>query len=383
MSIGRDSRAWVEVDLDALRANFRKVAERARPRVGVVPMVKADGYGLGAERAVRALRPLEPWGHGVAAAAEGIGLREIAVDGPIVVFSPLPPADVVPAAEAGLTATISDLEGLERWVAAAETCVARGADPLDFHLEIDTGMGRCGFDWRGAGVWGPEVAARLSPAVRWTGVYTHFHSADAADETATATQWERFQAALVKLPDATTDRLVHAANSAAAMRWSSYGLDLVRPGIFLYGVQPAEADELAPRPVPVAAVRARVVLVRDVVAGSTVGYGATYEAHGSERWGTLAIGYGDGLPRALGNRGDALVRGRRVPIIGRISMDLTVVDLTEVPEAGVGDVATLMGRDGEEEIRAEDVARIAGTIGYEILTNLGTRLPRVEVNARE
>lgn len=372
MSNARDTRAWVDVDLDAVRANFRTIAETAKPRRGVVPMVKADGYGLGAERVVRALQPLGPWGFGVAAAAEGMALRDAGVGGPIVVFSPLPPGDNEMAAAAGLTATVSDLGGVDRWAAMA----ARHG-PLEFHLEIDTGMGRCGFDWRGAAGWGAQVASRLSEDLRWSGVFTHFHSADEADASSSAAQWERFQSALVQLPIDAGTLLVHAANSAASLRWPAYGLDLVRPGIFMYGVQATASDALAPRPAPVASVRSRLVLVKDVEAGSSVGYGATHRATGPERWGTLAIGYGDGFPRALGNRGGALVRGRRVPIIGRISMDLTVVDLTGVPEARVGDVATLIGRDGDAEIRVEEVAELAGTIGYEILTNLGQRLPRI------
>ncbi len=372
MSIVTDARAWVDVDLDAVRANYTTVRDRARPRVGVVPMVKANGYGLGAERIVRALDPLGPWGYGVAAAAEGAALREMGVERPIVVFSPLPPGDVALAAEAGLTATISDLGGLDRWADAASP-----GRPLDFHVEIDTGMGRCGFDGRSVETWGRAVLERTSDAVRWTGVYMHFHSADEADAAPSGAQWERFQTALVQLPIGRESLLVHASNSAASLRWPEYGLDLVRPGIFLYGVRAAD-DDAAPLPAPVASVRARLVLVRDVPRGSTVGYGAEHVAEREERWGTLDIGYGDGYPRALGNRGHALVKGQRVPIVGRISMDLTVVDLTDVRDARVGDVVTLIGADGDEEIRVEEVARHAGTIGYEVLTGLGTRLPRVE-----
>jgi alanine racemase len=153
----------------------------------------------------------------------------------------------------------------------------------------------------------------------------------------------------------------------------------VRPGIFLYGGRAVAAgvDDVA-RPEAVAALRARLVRVREVPPGTTVGYGATHAAKAWERWGTLAIGYGDGLARALGGRGSALVRGTRVPIVGRISMDMTVVDISSVPDAQVGDVATLIGQDGNEEITVDEVAEQAGTISYEVLTRLGSRLPRVE-----
>jgi alanine racemase len=368
------TRAWVEVDLDALRDNFRAVREAVGPDPAIIAMVKADAYGLGAARVVRALEPLQPWGYGVATTDEGGALRDLGVQRPIVVFGPLPPRAVAQAARARLTATISDIPSLDRWAAAAG---AHG--PLDFHVEIDTGMGRAGFDWRDTPRWGPEVRARTHAQLRWTGAMTHFHGADSADPTASAAQWARFQDALKQLPVSREDLMVHAANSAAALRWPEYVADAVRPGIFLYGGQPA-AGTAAPAPRPVASVRARLVLVREVPPGSTVGYGATHVARGWERWGTLGIGYGDGLPRRLGNRGSAIVRGRVVPFVGRISMDMTVVDITAVPEADVGDEVTLIGADAltGAEILLDDVAALADTISYEILTGLRPRLPRVE-----
>ncbi len=148
----------------------------------------------------------------------------------------------------------------------------------------------------------------------------------------------------------------------------------MRPGIFLYG---GRAARDLPEPEPVASVRARVVHVREAPAGTTVGYGATYRATKDERWATVAIGYGDGLPRALGNRGSALVRGRRVPIIGRISMDVTVVDISEVASVGSGDVVMFLGADGEERITVDEMAELVGTISYEILTGFTPRLPRI------
>lgn len=373
------ARAWVEIDLGALRANYRTLRERVGPGPGIMVMVKADGYGLGARRVVRALEPMEPWGYGVATAEEGAELRAVGVRRPILVISP-PGAAAERAAAAGLTAGISDLEGLAVWSAAAER---HGS--LDFHVEVDTGMGRTGFDWREAGEWGHAVADRAAESrLRWTGVYTHFQGADLPDPAPSARQWERFRGALVKLPVPSAELVVHACNSAAALRWPEYALDLVRAGIFLYGGHPApEAPDPIPAPVPVAALRARLILVREVPAGTTVGYGATYTATRRERWGTLGVGYGDGLPRAVTGRARVLVRGRFVPLLGRVSMDLVVVDLTEVPQAAVGDVVTFIGRDGAEEISLEDVAAQAGTIGYEILTGLGPRLPRVERADRE
>jgi alanine racemase len=176
--------------------------------------------------------------------------------------------------------------------------------------------------------------------------------------------------------------LVHASNSAATLRFPACLADAVRPGIYLYGGDPLPdlLREKGPPVQPVVSLRSRIVLVREVPLGTTVGYGATYRAQRRERWATLGIGYGDGLPRSLSNRGVALVRGRRVPMIGRISMDLVVVNVTGIADAEVGEIATLIGRDGDEEITLEEIAARAGTINHEILTGLGPRLPRVELD---
>ncbi len=378
-----ETRAWVEVDLDALRANYDTV-ERAAG-TAMLPMVKADAYGVGAAGVVRTLEPRGPWGYGVATAGEGAALRRLGVTRPVLVLSPLPLRDVARAAAARLTASVSSLDGLDAWRAAALDAGAA----LDFHVDVDTGMGRSGFDWRDVGAWGPAVAERSGSGpdpvagLRWTGAFTHFHSADVRDPSASVRQWERFRDTLVQLPVPVEQLLVHASASGAALRWREYGLDAVRPGIFLYGGDPAPGLADVPAPAPVVAVRSRLVLVKDVPAGSTVGYGATHTAAGPERWGTLGIGYGDGLPRVLGNRGEALVRGRRVPIVGRISMDLTTVRLDDVPEAGRDERVTLIGRDGQELITIDDIAGQVGTIGYEILTGLSPRLPRVECSTEE
>jgi alanine racemase len=369
-----DTRAWIEVDLDAMRANYDAIRRSVGAGAAMIPMVKADGYGLGVESVVRALEPLEPWGFGVATAGEGASLRTLGVTRPVLVVTPLPPSEVDLAARSRLTVAISSLAGLEAWGGAA----ARVGGPLDFHIEVDTGMGRSGFDWRERGEWAPEVANRITSSLRWTGCFTHFHSADSPDEGPSVAQWERFRQTLVQLPVSAEGLMIHAANSAAALRWPRFAADAVRPGIFLYGGQPAPGVPGMAVPQPVASVRARLALARVKPAGSTAGYAATYEAREAERWGTVAIGYGDGLPRALGNRGSALVRGVRVPMIGRLSMDLATVLLQDVPGAGPGDVVTLIGADGDERITVDEVASLVDTIGYEILTGLGRRLTRIE-----
>jgi alanine racemase len=375
MSNDAMTRAWLEVDLGALRANYEAVSRAVGSNRAIIAMVKADGYGVGAANVLRALEPLDPWGYGVATAAEGVALRRLGVERRILVFTPLAGDAIDRAAEARLTLCVSDIPTLQRWAD-----VARRAGPLEFHVEIDTGMGRAGFDWRDTAAWGRGVAALASDAVRWTGVFTHFQGADAPDATPGETQWARFGDALAQLPRPAGTLFVHACNSAAALRWPEYGADAVRPGIFLYGGEPAPglAEPRLPAPRPVVALRTRIALVREVPPGTTVGYGATHVAQGWERWATLGIGYGDGVSRRLANRGSALVHGRRARFLGRISMDMVVVDITDVPEARTGDIATLIGQDGGAEITLEEVAAQAETINYELLTGFTPRLPRVE-----
>ncbi len=370
MSTNPRGRAWVEVRADALRQNFARIREGAGRDARVLPMVKADAYGLGVAEVVRTLEPEHPWGYGVATVAEGLGLRRLGVERPVLVCSPAPPGEVDAAVEHGLHLSVSSQEALRAARAAAE----RAGIAARVHVDVDTGMGRSGFDWRSAAEWVPAVVAATGDGrVEWVGCHTHLHSADERPASIDD-QWDRMTTVLGAVVPPAPGLMVHVLNSAGVFRAPERAHALVRPGIFLYG---GEVGEGQPKPQPVVSVRARVVHVRTAAEGSTLGYGATYRARGPERWATLAIGYGDGIPRALGNRGAALIAGRRVPVIGRISMDLTVVHITDLPDVEVGDVATLLGADGDEAITVDEVAREAGTISYEILTGLTRRLPRI------
>ena len=397
-AVDAPGRSWVEVRGGALRRNFRRIRDSVGAASAIIPMVKADAYGLGMEAVVQALEPEGPWGYGVATVEEGARLRAGGVVKPVVIVSPLPPEAYDLAVAEALTPTLSEVDALDRLAASAE----RLGREARFHVEIDTGMGRSGFDWRRIGEWGPALAERLSDPLVWEGCYTHFHSADVAGDHSTSEQWRRFREALDGLtrdgpagdgatgggptrgglasgaPAGRGVGLIHACNGAAALRYPSLAADAVRPGIFLYGG--AVGAGVAP-PDEVVQLRARVTLIREVPEGTTLGYGATYRAGGSERWATLGIGYGDGLPRILGNRGSALLSGRRVPIVGRISMDLTVVDISGIDGVMVGDTGTLIGTDGEARITVDEVAVQAGTISYEILTGLTSRLPRIWTGA--
>ncbi len=258
MSTDERARAWVDVSASALRENFRTVRRAVGDGVRIIPMVKANAYGLGVAEVVAALEPLGPWGYGVAAVGEGVGLRRLGIQKPILVCSPVPPASYGDAVENRLAVSISDLGGL----ASLREASLRAGIPGRFHLEVDTGMGRSGFDWHRVDDWAPAVAELLGPQLVWEGCFTHFHSADGRDEGPTSTQWSRFLGTVEKLPSMWEGVLIHACNSPGALRNPEYAGDAVRPGIFLYG---GVAGDGLPAPVPVASLRARIVFLKDAV----------------------------------------------------------------------------------------------------------------------
>ena len=371
MSTNPKARAWVQVSAEALRANYARVADAAEG-AGLLPMVKANAYGVGVEDVVARLEPLDPWGFGVATVAEGAALRALGVTRPVVVCSPALPGEEGDAVRHDLQLFVSNEATLER---LAESAKAAGGSAR-FHVEVDTGMGRSGFDWRDATEW--LSAVRRKGSARCVGIATHLHSAD-EDESSVREQLRRLDEVLAVAEsawgdDALDEVAIHVFNSAGVFRRTGRATAIVRPGIFLYG---GEVGDGQPVPDPVVSVHARVARIHDAKSATTLGYGATYSASETERWATLAIGYGDGLPRALGNRGSAIVGGVRVPIIGRISMDVTVVDISGVSAVREGDVATLLGEDGGERISLDEIASEAGTISYEVLTGLTARLPRI------
>ena len=346
------SRAWVEIDLGALARNAATIARAAG--VPLLPMVKADAYGLGVLPVVRALVPLAPWGFGVATVREGEELRAAGIEHPIVLFTPALPPQLPAIRAARLTPVLGSAAMIAAWIEGGG-----GA----WHLGIDTGMSRAGVPWR-------EVASVAALCERQPpeGAATHFHSAERDDATRDE-QERRFEAAIATLRE--RPRLVHAENSAAVEHRRPSRWDLVRPGVFLYGVG---SGVLAPD--PVVSLRARVVEVRRLVPGDTVSYDATWRAGADARIATIALGYADGYRRALSNRGVALVGGRTVPVVGNVTMDMTMLDVTTVP-CEPGDVATLIGRDGEALLTVSDAAARGDVSPYEMLTSLRARLPRM------
>lgn len=348
------ARAWVDIDLDALRRNATRLAGHAGTRL--MPMLKADGYGLGAMEVARALVPLDPVGFGVATVSEGIALRDGGVSHPILVCPPAMPDEYPAAAASGLTMALGSAREIDAW---------RTAGGGAWHLGIDTGMIRAGVRWDEIGTLLPAIAA-APPA----GAFTHFHSAEQG-EASMAVQEARFEHALAALPS--RPAVLHTENSAAAARRAPSRWAFIRPGGFLYGAGSGSGALILPE--PVVALRARVTAVHRVDAGESVSYDATWVASAPRRIATVALGYADGYRRAFSNRAQMLVRGRRAPIAGRVTMDMIMLDVTHIA-CDVGDVVTALGTDGDETIRIEEMAAIADCSAYEILSALKLRVVR-------
>ena len=347
------TRAWVEIDLGALCRNGAAVAARAG--VPLLPMVKADGYGLGGLRAALALESLQPWGYGVATVTEGDELRRGGITRPIVVFTPILRTEIDALRRGDLTPALGDPAVIESW--------ARTGRP--WHLQVDTGMSRAGMRWDQVGEH-RDLLGRARPE----GVFTHFHSAE-LDDASRDLQETRFSEALATLPE--RPALVHAENGPAVERRAPSKWSICRPGIFLYGVPGFEGGAIVPE--PVVSMRARIVEVRTVADGETVSYDATWRATGTRRIATVPVGYADGYRRNLSNRGSALLAGQRIPVAGRVTMDMTMFDVTDT-DAALGDLVTLLGRDGGDVITVSEMAAAAELSAYEILTGLKLRLPR-------
>lgn len=353
---GRDSRAWVEVSLAAVLENARTVARVAGTRL--LPMVKANAYGVGAVAVSKALEALDPWGYGVATVEEGAELRAAGIMRPVLVLMPAQPAFFEQYDRFRLTPVLGDAASITAWTARGERA---------FHLEIDTGMGRSGVRWDEV-----DSVREAVDSPYFEGCYTQFHSADRSDGSAER-QTERFLEAVARLPR--RPALLHVANSAAALRDPRFAFDLVRPGVFLYGGSPGDG---LPEPRPVVSLRARVLSVRRVARGESVSYGAAWTAPRATTVATLGIGYADGVRRSIGLAGRAavLIRGARCPIIGAVTMDLAMVDTAGHP-VQVGDVATLIGDADGGRITLEEFSAWSGTLQREVLTSLGARLPRI------
>ena len=366
MSSPEVHRCWAEIDRAALRHNARVARERVGRDVALLALVKANGYGHGIAAVAEALAD-EAQLFGVANLQEAMQTRNV-VPHPVLIMGPALPAERAEIVAHDFIAPVSS------FAEAVEFSEAAGESSVRINCKIDTGMGRMGMSAADAVAELKRIAAL--PNLTLHSISTHLPSAD-EDAEFTRTQLAGFAGLVDDVRRAIPGSyLVHALPSAGVLGFAESAFDIVRAGLMLYGISPLPEFQQALR--PALTLKSRIVLVRKISAGSSISYGRTFFAQRPMRVATLSVGYADGLPRAISNRGAAvLIGGRRCPILGRVTMDLTVVDVSDVPEASVGDEVVLIGRSAGEEILATEVAERASTIAWEVFTGIGSRVARV------
>ena len=368
---GRDRPAWLEIDLDAITGNLRGLLAAVAP-AEVMAVLKADAYGHGAVRVARTVLHHGAVAIATAVLSEAADLRAAGIAAPILVLGHVAPWQAREAARLGVAATLFDDEAARH---LSEAAVALGRT-IPVHVKVDTGLRRIGLEPGEVVPFARRVAAL--PGLVIEGLYTHLATADEADATFAHRQLARFMSVLAEWQAAglRRPRWVHAANSAAALSLPDARLNLVRPGIALFGIAPGPEVPLPPAFRPALQLKTRVAQVKQVATGESVSYGREWVAPSDAMIGVLPIGYGDGMRRGPRTWGEVLVRGRRAPIVGRVCMDMCMIDVSLVPAVRAGDEVVLIGRQGGDAIRAEDVAARAGTTAYEVTTQILARVPR-------
>lgn len=365
----RDLRpTWADIDVAAFRRNVDAVVRRLPEGSRLIAVMKADAYGHGAVEMARHCDPDRVAMIVVIMLEEALELSRAAITLPILIIGPLTAAQVAVAAEKGF---VIGVPGPEELRSAVE--VARSRD-VHIHLNLDSGMGRVGMT--GSELPGVVEMLRSAPRLKLDAMYTHFANASDPRDPFTEQQIARFDRTVGELrASGITAPLLHRANSAATMRGLVRPGEWVRVGLTLYGGEPLDLD--VSRLEPVMRWRTEIMRLKALPRGHPVGYGLTFRTRRESRIATLPVGYADGYNRLLSNRGEVLVRGRRAPVVGRVSMDLLNIDLTDIPAATVGDEVVLLGVQGSERITAEEIASKTGTISHEVFCSVSTRVPRV------
>jgi len=364
---------WVEVDLDRFAANLRAIRQHIGPGRDVLLVAKADAYGHGAADMAAAAEREGVTQLGVATLLEGMQLRRSGARLPIMAMSPFLAGEIPEAVEHDIDPSVCDLS----FARSLSDEAIQAERPVRFHVEVDTGMGRTGVHLEEAEEFLAEACAL--PGLRLASVYTHFPDADGSDLSYARGQVSRFDALLARLAArGLKPPRVHAANSAGTMNVPGALYDWVRVGLVAYGLHPSRDEAKLPLE-PVMSFRSRLVQVRDLPAGANVSYARQYTTKRATRVGVVPVGYGHGYSWLLSNRGHMLVGGRRVPIMGRVTMDLTMVDVTDVPGVAVGDEVVLFGEQGGTSLPIEEVAQGSETLAYEILCTIGKRVTRLYV----
>lgn len=368
------SRVYAAVHMDAVKENFEKMRANIRKETKMIAVIKADAYGHGAAQIGRLAESLPyMWGTAVATAEEALALRRVGLKKPILIlgytfpewFPDLISQEIRPVVFQYETARLLSQEA------------ARQGKTARVHLGVDTGMSRIGVkdDETGASV--AESISAL-PNLEIEGVFTHFARADERDKTAANRQLQRFLRFLGLLEErALSIPLRHCSNSAGILELPEANLDAVRAGITIYGIYPSDEVGREMGLSPVMELKSHIVYIKDLEPGAAVSYGGTFTAREPMRIATVPVGYADGYPRSLSNKGWVLIHGKKAPILGRVCMDQMMVDVTGIPEAQEGDAVTLMGKDGEEELWADTLGALSGRFPYELVCCVGKRVPRV------
>jgi alanine racemase len=377
---------WAEIDLGAIAHNVRELRRITRPEARLMVAVKANAYGHGLEAVARRALAAGADALGVARLPEALQLRGAGVDAPVLIFGYTPPDRIGDVLGPDLIQAVYSLETARAYSQVASTLGAA----VRLHLKVDTGMGRLGMLPQARHRAEPAMGVRNEaveeviqikrlPGLHLEGVFTHFASSDSADKSYADEQFKRFTTFLDELKRAGIEFDVrHAANSGAIIDMPQTHLDMVRAGISLYGLHPSdEVDRNAVDLKPAMRIKARIVHLKAVPAGFAVSYGMTHRTTRSTVIATVPIGYADGYSRLLSNRGSMLVNGRRAPIVGRVCMDLTMIDVGHISGAALEDEVVILGRQGDEEISADEIAGLLNTINYEVVSSITARVPRI------
>lgn len=367
------TRVYAPIDLDAVVFNMEAMKRRLAPGTGIIGVLKTDGYGHGAVPLAKVMDPYVQ-GYAVAAIEEGLILRRHGITKPVLVLGVTHKSRNEELIASQIRPSVFTME---QAVPLSEQAVRMGRK-AKIHLAVDTGMNRIGMYPDEAGA---DLAAAIGalPGIEIEGLFTHFARADETDKESTGLQLERYLHFVellrqrgLKIP------VKHCSNSAGIIDLPQTHLDAVRAGISIYGLYPSDEVDRPQVPLkPVMSLKSFITYVKIIAPGSEVSYGGTFCAEKPMRVATVSAGYGDGYPRGLSNKGCVLVCGRRAPILGRICMDQFMVDVTEIPEAGIDTEVTMIGRDGDEEITMEELAALSGGFHYELICDLGKRVPRV------
>ncbi len=368
------NRVYLKIDLDRICANVQEIIKKVGNATRVMPVVKADAYGHGAIEVTKALSEIGAYGFAVATVGEALALRRAGITKPILILDFVFPNQFETIVRNDIMLTIFQYGIAKSLNEAAEMMGATA----HIHIKIDTGMGRIGYIPNDESVEEIRKIAKL-PNIEIDGIFTHFACADTADKTSMNKQLAQFKGFVEKLEALGINiPIKHVCNSAAIIDMDGDFLNMVRSGIITYGLYPSEeVNKKSITVKPAMELHSVVINVKTIQKGDTVSYGSTYVAEKPTIIATIPVGYADGYPRQLSNRGSVLIHGKRAKIVGRVCMDQFMVDVTDIPDVETGDTATIFGGDGDKYISVDDIAAGIGTIGYELVCNINSRVTRV------